>query len=87
MLSEGILVNMLLFSTRHHRDRSRPENAKEGMELSLLLLISRLQAPARYMSGEIIQFANPPISLSFPTGNFRNPFPASVRAKTRVFSS
>ena len=35
----------------------------------------------------IIKFANPPISLSFPTGNFRNPFPASVRAKTRVFSS
>ena len=28
-----------------------------------------------------------PISLSFPTGNFRKPFPARVRAKTRVCSS
>ena len=35
---------------------------------------------------EIIIFVSP-ISLNFPTGNFRNPFPASVRANTRVFSS
>ena len=91
MLSEGILVNMFCLSTRHHSDLSSPENARDGMELRLLLLISRLQAPGQLYvggvgGGNIIIFVSP-ISLNFPTGNFRNPFPASVRANTRVFSS
>ena len=48
MLSEGILVNMFCLSTRHHSDLSSPENARDGMELRWLLLISRLQAPAEW---------------------------------------
>ena len=85
-------MNMLLFKTKHHSDLSSPENAREGMELRWLLLISRLQAPVQWLvvvevfEVEIIIFVSP-ISLNFPTGNFRNPFPASVRANTRVFSS
>ena len=51
MLSEGILVNMFCLSTRHHSDLSSPENAREGMELRLLLLISRLHAPGELYVG------------------------------------
>ena len=40
-----------------------------------------------WFEGVLTNQINSPISLSFPTGNFRNPFPASVREKTRVLSS
>ena len=60
MLSEGILVNMFCLSTRHHSDLSSPEKAREGMELRLLLLISRLQAPGQWvmLEVEIITFVS-----------------------------
>ena len=47
MLSDGILVNLLLLSTRYHKDRSRPLKAMLGMEFKWLLLISSLQAPEK----------------------------------------
>ena len=61
---------------------------RDGVEV----VITDLQAPGsctvvvEVVEVEIIIFVSP-ISLNFPTGNFRNPFPASVRANTRVFSS
>lgn len=36
---------------------------------------------------QLIRSNHSPISRSFPTGNFRIPFPARERAKIRVFSS
>ena len=68
MLSEGILVNMLLFSTSRHSDLSRPEKARDGMEFSLLWLISRPQAPEyfRLFDGRNNQICQPTHISQFP---------------------
>ena len=91
-LSEGILVNLLLLRMRHHRERSNPVKAREGMEWRWLSLISRLHAPVcTILSGlgdpSLPHLIISPISRNFPTGNFLNPFPLRVRAKTLVSSS
>ena len=81
-------LNLYLYLYLHSQGNEVPEKAREGRECNLFWLISRLQAPeeehCQVSTKERQRYS--PIPLSLPTGNFLNPLPLRVRAKTLVSS-